>query len=204
MPAAPATHASYAARSDAFRCDECGLELVFPAFCDGCGADFPERRHLSPFALVGLPAQFGLDEEVVDEAERRLTQRLHPDRFGSRGERLQRRAQIAQSAANDAIRALREPFSRAEALLRLQGGPASGSVPLERAFLTQQLLLQEEIADGAPEIRRRALGQEARQALKALTASVAAGFEAGDLTVVRGAIDRSRYWKNLAAAARPA
>ncbi len=193
---------TYSLRSEAHRCDECGREMVLPTFCDGCGADYPERRRMSPFALLGLPVVFDLGDDVIEGREMELTRRLHPDRWQGRGDVLYRRAVLAQGAANEAVTQVKDPFSRAELLLLLnpeadvQGLNESGR--LDQAFLVEQLALQEEIADGIDPDRRRTLQRRAKAEQKTLVSSIQSAFLRGDLGGVRVAIDQSRYWRNLA------
>jgi molecular chaperone HscB len=73
------------------------------------------------FDLFGLPAQFIIDLNLLDQNYRKLQSQVHPDRFvaGSPTERMQS-MQIA-TQANEAYRTLKHPTSRARYLLQLQG-----------------------------------------------------------------------------------
>lgn len=201
---------TYARLADSFRCDECSAEMAFPLFCDHCGADYPERQRMSPFGLLGLPASFDLPDEDLDGRELKLAQRLHPDRWQARGERMHRKALIAQSAVNEALKAVREPFGRAVVLLELiADGAEVPRTKLPTPFLVEQLELQEEIEEGVQGARKRELTAEARAALKALRERLSAGFVAAtepptteQLAALRDAIDRSHYWRNVQRALR--
>jgi molecular chaperone HscB len=192
---------TYRLRSEAHRCDECGREMAYARFCDACGADFPERRGLGPFAVLGLTARFDVDSEELERLERELVTRLHPDRWQQRGEALYRKAVIAQSGANEALAQVQDPLSRAELLLELDDGAVREGLheagKVDTGFLVEQLELQEEAAAEPDEPRRRELMRRARQEGKALVAEMAAGFADGDPKRVRAAVDRYRYWRNL-------
>lgn len=194
---------TYARAADTWRCDECGREMHTPLFCDGCGADYPERRGFSPFAVLGLPVSFDLDEGTLDRLEVELTRRLHPDAWASRGDRAQRKAMLAQAAVNDALAAVRDPFERAETLLGLFGGARQA---LPQAFLLEQLDLQERIEQGIAEDERRPLRRQIKAELAALQARLRDAFARAPapdaLAEARDAADRSRYWRNAERALR--
>ncbi len=201
---------TYARLADSFRCDECGKDMAFPLFCDHCGTDYPERQRMSPFGLLGLEADFDLAEDDLDGRELLLAQRLHPDRWQARGERLHRKALLAQSAVNEALEAVREPFARAVVLLDLLAeGADVPRTKLPTPFLVEQLELQEEIEDGVDNARKREMTKEARGALEALRQQLSEGFTAASdpatgeqLAALREAIDRSHYWRNVQRALR--
>jgi molecular chaperone HscB len=209
---------SYALSSTGFRCDECGQEMAFPLFCDRCGADYPERRKMNPFALLGLPARFDLDAAELERRELLLSQRLHPDLWQGKGDALYRKALLAQSALNEALGAVREAFARGETLWKLRTGDDAPSQPNEisKDFLIEQLEIQEEIETGLSEERKQELARRVRAELKDLQEQLAAGFSLGDAEAghdfatateppprsVRAALDRARYWRNVRAALR--
>ncbi len=198
---------TYAKTADSFRCDECGKPMAFPLFCDQCGSDYPERRGMSAFGMLGLPRTFGIEPSQIERRELLLAQRLHPDRWQGRGDRLYKRALLAQSAVNEALGRVTDPFTRSSTLLELQ----EDEVPhtqLPQAFLLEQLELQEEIEDGLESGRKRELKKAVRAELKSLREALAEAWstaEAGDasaLPTVQELVDRSRYWKNAELALR--
>ena len=73
---------------------------------------------MNPFAVFGLSPCFDFDSEQLTRTYRDLSRVVHPDRFGgaSASERL--RALNKAVDVNEAWRLLRDPLSRAEALLR--------------------------------------------------------------------------------------
>ena len=196
--------------------------MAFPLFCDSCGADYPERSRMSAFGLLGLPRSFAIPDIEFDRRELLLAQRLHPDRWMSRSERLHRKALMAQSAVNVALESVRDPFRRAETLLALTDEHRSGALDaaansLPPGFLIEHLELREEIQEGPSDDRRRALKKAARAQLRGIEIEIGDAFEeldavgaavdpaaarAAALNAVAGAVSRSRYWRNLQTALR--
>jgi molecular chaperone HscB len=93
---------------------------------DGCRSRRVYNRAMAdvddPFAVFGLPRQFELSRSQLQVAYLNRTARLHPDRFT---EPIQQ-AEAAQESAriNDARTLLADDEKRANALLRLLGGPS--------------------------------------------------------------------------------
>jgi molecular chaperone HscB len=103
---------------------------------------------LAHFDRLGLPRRFALDAQELERQYLSQSREVHPD-FHGLDSQVQQRASLEQSAAlNEAYRILREPFLRAEYLLRLEGGPsASEYKEMEPAFLEEMLELRMEIED---------------------------------------------------------
>lgn len=198
---------TYSKTAESYRCDECSAEMAFPLFCDQCGTDYPERRGMSAFGLLGLPRSFDVAQDELDRRELLLAQRLHPDRWQGKGDRLHKRALMAQSAVNTALGKVMDPFVRSETLLDL-GEVEVPNAKLPTPFLVEQLELQEEIEDGVDRARKRELKKQVRGQLSELRAKLATAWiavEAGNddaLTTVRDVVDRSRYWRNADRALR--
>jgi molecular chaperone HscB len=213
---------SYAITVEEHRCDECGAGMAFPLFCDSCGVDYPERSRMSAFGLLGLNRTFAIAEVEFDRREILLAQRLHPDKWMSRSDRLHRKAVLAQSAVNEALEAVRDPFRRAETLLNLTDEQRSGSLDaagkrLPPGFLVEQLELQEAVQDGLDDTSRKTLTKQARRELKRLQAELADTFAELDVSTtaadpkaartatverIAGTVSQSRYWRNIQAAVR--
>jgi molecular chaperone HscB len=131
-------------------CGDCGVSApVDEHFCPQCSRILSLARHGDYFAFLGLPRRLGLDAQDLERRFRELSRQLHPDYFynASSSERL---ASLERSSyLNDAFRTLRNPASRLEYLLSLEGlAPAKGdsrtaAVPaslLEQVFeLNEQL-----------------------------------------------------------------
>src|SRR2546430_10891293 len=103
------------------------------------------------FELFGLPQRFGCDPSSLDNAYRRLQTEVHPDRFASGSEQEKRLALQSSARVNEAYRALKDPVSRAQYLLSLNGIDALSEtdtqLPLE--ILERQLERRETAAEAA-------------------------------------------------------
>ncbi len=75
----------------------------------------------NPFAILGLPPRFDLDQADLHRRYVRLSAQNHPDRFPDALEQIE--ASQRSAAINDAYRQLSDPELRANALLTLLGGP---------------------------------------------------------------------------------
>jgi molecular chaperone HscB len=75
----------------------------------------------SYFALFELPQHLNLDVAALEKQFYALSRRLHPDRFASKPASEQEAALSASSHLNDAYRTLKDPISRTQYLLKLEG-----------------------------------------------------------------------------------
>lgn len=72
---------------------------------------------MNPFEQMGLAPRFALDLEELSSRQRELSKELHPDKFVGRPA-AERRAALGKAIeVNEAHRALKNPLTRAEALL---------------------------------------------------------------------------------------
>src|SRR3954451_15383287 len=104
------------------------------------------RNH---FELFGLPARFRVDDAALDGAYRRLQSEVHPDRHARGSDADKRLALQASARVNEAFRALRQPVTRAEYLLGMQGidprDETDTHLPFD--FLERQLERREQAAE---------------------------------------------------------
>jgi molecular chaperone HscB len=100
------------------------------------------------FERLGLPRRFSVDPAVVEREYLARSRELHPD-FHQTGSDAERRASLElTSALNEAYVTLRDPFRRAEYLMKLLGGPtAQQEKNLDQAFLTEMMELRERIEE---------------------------------------------------------
>jgi len=102
-----------------------------------------------PFSLFDLPRRFAIDRAALEQAYRRVQATVHPDRFATASERDRRVALQWATAANEAIRTLRDPVRRATLLCERQGhavgAESNTSMPL--AFLRQQMAWREALEE---------------------------------------------------------
>jgi len=98
------------------------------------------------FQRLGLPRRFSIDEAALERAYLSLSREIHPD-FHLTGSDAELSASLELSAAlNEAYNTLRDPFSRADYLLNLEGGPAASEhKQLPQNFLAEMLEAREEV-----------------------------------------------------------
>jgi len=191
--------------------------MAVPLFCDHCGCSYPERRGMSAFAILSLPATFELTDEQIEQRELELTRRIHPDRWQKTNTLLHRQALIAQVAVNTSLEAIRESIARGETLLALQAAELSEQLSSEQrpdpSFLLEQLELQEEVRGTLEPTRKRQIKKQVRGELAALTEalrSTFADFEAEtdparrqhSVAQALRSLGEARYWRNLQRALR--
>jgi len=107
------------ARPHPHRCWSCG-DMRAEHFCGECG-------HVQPalptdfFSFFGLPRLLELDEAALEHEFYALSRKLHPDVYSRATAREQAWSLEKTSQLNDAYRTLKDPISRTEYLLMLEG-----------------------------------------------------------------------------------
>jgi molecular chaperone HscB len=163
------------------------------------------------FTFFSLPRKLSLDGAALQKRFYELSRQLHPDRFAGRSAQDQQYALDATALLNDAYRVLRDPASRAEYLLKLEGfdigEQRSKDVPPELLEEVFELNMMLEELRGGDESTRPQLEQEQvrfQDMLRAVEADLAdegrrfdesGGTES--LNAVRGVLNRRRYIRNL-------
>lgn len=104
----------------------------------------------NPFAIFDLPVTFNIDLGLLSNRYLELQKSLHPDNFVTADSATQRQAMQKALEINDALKVLRDPVQRAEAIIAIETGNAID--PEQRstqdvAFLMQQLEWREELED---------------------------------------------------------
>ncbi|WP_163132516.1 co-chaperone HscB [Agarivorans sp. Alg241-V36] len=104
---------------------------------------------MNHFELFSLLPSYQLDLSGLADSYRELQQQYHPDKFAAESSESQ--AQVMQKAAqiNDAYQTLKDPLSRAQYLLSLQGLELGGEQQTinDVTFLMSQMELREQLAD---------------------------------------------------------
>lgn len=170
--------ADSASTSSLQACRTCGGGAPLDAhFCPQCTKILALGRHGDYFSFLGLPRKLGLDADALDRNFRALSRQFHPDYFHN-APPAERRASLERSSyLNDAYRTLKDPSSRIEYLLELEGHPAAvapgagdraGQVPatlLEEVFTLNEELdaVRDLRAQGAPVDAWRSRLARARQ-----------------------------------------
>jgi len=100
-------------------CWSCG-DMRAAHFCQQCGRVQPPVP-VDYFAFFGLPYKLNLEAGKLEREFYDLSRHLHPDINAIKSEREQEWALEQSSRLNDAYRTLKDPITRTEYLLRLQG-----------------------------------------------------------------------------------
>lgn len=133
-------------------CWSCAGPTAEAQLCPSCGVVLPADLAATPFARLGLPVRFDVDEQEMERAWLLRSSKVHPDRFVKRSDR-ERRFAVEQTAAlNDAKRAVKDPFDRATWLVAY-------AAPAQVAHLDPRLLMS------LMEARERAQESAAEQQL---------------------------------------
>jgi molecular chaperone HscB len=131
-------------------CRECGAGAPLDAhFCPQCTKILPLPRQADYFSFLGLPRTLTIDAADLERRFRALSRQFHPDFFYNAPPAEKRASLERSSYLNDAYRALKQPASRVEYLLKLEGlapknaQEASRQVP--PALLEEVFALNEEL-----------------------------------------------------------
>ncbi|MEO6597698.1 MAG: Fe-S protein assembly co-chaperone HscB [Planctomycetota bacterium] len=147
-----------------------------------------------PFTVFGLPRSLDVDARLLEQRYVKLSRECHPDLNRSATTDciavLQRSAEI-----NDAWQILRDPWSRARALLEVVDAAAlERNKKLDAVFLGEALDLAEEVAHARGELIAP-LRARLEQALDEDFAAVRAALEAGDANAAARRFHASHYHK---------
>jgi molecular chaperone HscB len=181
-------------------CWSCGAERGQASFCSTCGKIQPVPKQKMYFDALGLPQQMGIARAEVEKRFREISQKVHPDRFG-RASPIERRLALEHTTwVNDAHRVLREPRTRAEYLLELEGVKVGHEE--ERSddpeLLMTMMELQEQVSASAASDLEKLLG-EMKARSKALLAKTEAWFDRreGTREIAKRALDELRFVRRL-------
>jgi molecular chaperone HscB len=166
---------------------------------------------MSYFEFLDLPRNLDLDAKDLEKRFYALSRQLHPDLHSRKSPAEREQAEESTAVLNDAYRTLRDPVTRAEYLLKLEGfdvgEQSTKDVPpelLEEVFELNMAI--EEFDQGAEadvdqlesarqrfEGMRMELDAELQQAFGKWDAT----HNRESLTAVRGLLNRRKYITNL-------
>lgn len=139
---------------------------------------------LNPFEIFDLPVDFQLDTQALNARYLELQKALHPDNFVSSSAAEQRIAMQKSTEVNDALKTLKDPILRAEAIVALnlcEQQDIEQKSTQDVAFLMQQLQWREQLENVESQKDEQALDtlakdirQETQQLLTALSHSIQA------------------------------
>ena len=133
------------------------------------------------FQLFQLPAQFTLDNDLLNERYRLLAAQCHPDKFAAHSAFEQKQAMMMATTINEAYRTLQDPIQRAAYLLQAHNIDADAPEHTQFApeFLMQQMEWREALADARIDNNEQALqqlAQDIRQEQQALLQQLSLAF----------------------------
>jgi molecular chaperone HscB len=145
-----AQRASVRAGDPAIECRNCGAGApVDEQFCPQCSRILALGRHGDFFSFLGLPRKLVLDANDLERRFRELSRKFHPDYFYN-APPAERLASLERSSyLNDAYRALKNPVTRIEHLLAIEGLPSpkseEGQAKVPPSLLEEVFALNEEL-----------------------------------------------------------
>src|SRR3954466_14699058 len=170
-------------------CRDCGGGAPVDAhFCPQCTKILSVTRHGDYFSFFRLSRKLKISANDLEQRFRGLSRQFHPDYFFN-APPSERRASLERSSyLNDASRTLKQPITRVEYLLQLEGmaartpQEASRQVPadlLEEVFALNEELdeIRDARASGAPADQLKARLEKARVPIEEKRASHEAQLE---------------------------
>ncbi len=103
------------------KCRGCGVATPGGDLCPECGRLQPFAAGTDHWAVLGIERCLRLERADLERRFHELNRRFHPDYFRLRGPDEQAISLENSAAVNAAYRTLREPVSRVEYLLQLEG-----------------------------------------------------------------------------------
>lgn len=159
----------------------------------------------TPFELFDLPVQFALDLTALSQRYLALQKALHPDNFSSESEQQQRLALQKSAQINDAYQLLKDPISRAEAMLNIALAQQSNpeTTMQDMTFLMQQMQWREELESIEQQLDEKSgillenLQDEVSAEQERLLTELATLIEQQQWSEVKSIIDRLKFIRKL-------
>jgi molecular chaperone HscB len=177
-------------------CPSCHAPAGGGLCCQGCGAILPPRE-LDPFAALGVPRRFDLDVTELEARHRELSRKLHPDRFAKAPPRERLLSLQASTTLNQALKTLKAPMSRAQALLELDGLTIGEQDRAPDELLMEIMELRERLDDAKAANDEQAVAAMVKDVgarREAVVADIASGFASGgDRQAIKEKLIEVRY-----------
>jgi molecular chaperone HscB len=156
---------------------------------------------MTHFERLGLPRRFSVDAATVEREYLARSRAVHPD-FHTLADASQQAASLEQTAAlNEAYLTLKDPFRRADYLVRLLGGPSpQEEKSLDQAFLMEMMDFRERIEEASGNRDTlTGLEQELADRLAAIVAELDKLFtvDSPDLVAVRKRLNAAKTLQSL-------
>jgi molecular chaperone HscB len=129
-------------------CWHCLSEVHGEYFCGQCVKVQPLSKELDYFTCLGLPRLLTINPKELESRFYQLSRTFHPDFYQTKPDSEQAISLGNSALLNTAYRTLKDPFRRAEYLLRLEAGSAKDIRTSPPADLFEEILaLQEDIEE---------------------------------------------------------
>jgi molecular chaperone HscB len=127
-------------------CWHCQSEVAGEYFCEQCVKVQPVSKDLDYFTCLNLPRRLQIDVSGLERKFYELSRAFHPDFYQNKTETEQQISLGNSALLNTAYRTLKDPFQRAEYLVRLEAGSAKDIRSSPPADLFEEILsLQEDL-----------------------------------------------------------
>jgi molecular chaperone HscB len=194
-------------------CWQCGTEEAGSLFCRYCNS--LQRPTPDYYEFFGLPKHLSIEQDDLKNRFYALSRRLHPDLYTRKSEAERSFSLEATAILNDGFRVLKDPFQRAEYVLRENGfdigEQRSKDVPaelLEEVFELNMAL--DELRDGdesvLPQLEKsrghfvtllEEIDGELIDQFRRHDALTSQEHRLAVLSGIRGVLNRRRYIRNL-------
>jgi molecular chaperone HscB len=129
-------------------CWHCQSEVTGEYFCEQCVKVQPVSKDVDYFTCLGLPRRLSIDIGGLERKFYELSRAFHPDFYQNKTETEQEISLANSAMLNTAYRTLKDPFQRAEYLVRLEAGSAKDIRSTPPADLFEEILsLQEDLEE---------------------------------------------------------
>jgi molecular chaperone HscB len=107
-------------------CWNCHERTIGTHFCSGCGKVLQTPEQSDYFAMLELPRKLWIEMGALEQKFLQLSWKLHPDNFVKASEEEREISLKRSSELNDAYRTLKDPVTRVEYLLSIEGARKEG------------------------------------------------------------------------------
>ena len=157
----------------------------------------------NPFAIFDLPVAFNVDQALLSERYLVLQKSLHPDNFVTADAQEQRIAMQKSTEVNDALKTLKDPILRAEAIIALNTGKAQDleqKSTQDMAFLMKQLWREEleNIEQSQDENALESFAKRVKKETKEMLTALEAQLNEQQWSTAAQFCDKLRFLKKLA------
>ena len=149
------------------------------------------------FTLLGLSPRFAMNSASLEERYFEIQRNVHPDRQIGKSEAERVAAIELSMRANDAYETLKNPLTRAQHLLEIQGifvNTEDDTQKPEPALLMEMMELREQLADAAQDgAALRGLVEDTKKAMQQCIDRLEEAFDAADYPFAANLTLRLQY-----------